>query len=100
MRTATAEALMPPPEFSNTLTHFTVTFFKRRVATDETHETAYQQVVRLMHEKESWSTTELVQSTGLSRTAVQKSLNQLLKQGQIETTEPFKSPRQRYRLTR
>lgn len=100
MRTATAEALMPPPEFSNTLTHFTVTFFKRRVAVAETHETAFQQVDRLMHEKESWSTTELVQTTGLSRTAVQKSLNQLLEHGQVETTEPLKSPRQRYRRTR
>ena len=100
MRSATAEALMPPPEFTNTLTHFTVTFHKRKVAVTETHETAYEQVNRLLNERASWSTTELKETTGLSRTAVQKALNQLLEQGLAEPTEPQRSPRQRYRRTR
>ncbi|WP_288866054.1 ATP-binding protein [uncultured Corynebacterium sp.] len=100
MRTATASALMPPPEFSNTLTHFTVTFHKRKVASTETHETAYEKVSRLLQERTSWSTTELKEATGLSRTAVQKSLNQLLTEGVAEVTEPLRSPRQRYRRTR
>ena len=100
MRSATADALMPPPEFSNTLTHFTVTFHKRKVAATETHETAYEQVSRLLQERVSWSTTELKEATGLSRTAVQKSLNQLLREGAAEVTEPLRSPRQRYRKTR
>lgn len=100
MRSATASALMPPPEFSNTLTHFTVTFHKRKVASTETHETAYEKVSRLLQERTSWSTTELKEATGLSRTAVQKSLNQLLTEGVAEVTEPLRSPRQRYRRTR
>lgn len=100
MRSATASALMPPPEFSNTLTHFTVTFHKRKVASTETHETAYEKVSRLLQERTSWSTTELKEATGLSRTAVQKSLNQLLAEGVAEVTEPLRSPRQRYRRTR
>ena len=100
MRSATASALMPPPEFSNTLTHFTVTFHKRKVASTETHETAYEKVSRLLQERTSWSTTELKEATGLSRTAVQKSLNQLLAEGVAEVTEPLRSPRQRYRKTR
>ena len=100
MRSATASALMPPPEFSNTLTHFTVTFHKRKVASTETHETAYEKVSRLLQERTSWSTTELKEATGLSRTAVQKSLNQLLTEGVAEATEPLRSPRQRYRRTR
>lgn len=100
MRSATADALMPPPEFSNTLTHFTVTFHKRKVTATETHETAYEQVSRLLQERVSWSTTELKEATGLSRTAVQKSLNQLLREGAAEVTEPLRSPRQRYRKTR
>lgn len=99
MRSATASALMPPPEFSNTLTHFTVTFHKRKVASTETHETAYEKVSRLLQERTSWSTTELKEATGLSRTAVQKSLNQLLTEGVAEVTEPLRSPRQRYRRT-
>ncbi len=100
MRSATASALMPPPEFSNTLTHFTVTFHKRKVASTETLETAYEKVSRLLQERTSWSTTELKEATGLSRTAVQKSLNQLLAEGVAEVTEPLRSPRQRYRRTR
>lgn len=99
MRSATADALMPPPEFTNTSTHFTVTFHKRKVAAEETHETAYDQVSRLLREKASWSTTELLEATGLSRTAVQKSLNKLIKEGAAEVTEPLRSPRQRYRRT-
>ena len=100
MRSATASVLMPPPQFSNTLTHFTVTFHKRKVASTETHETAYEKVSRLLQERTSWSTTELKEATGLSRTAVQKSLNQLLTEGVAEVTEPLRSPRQRYRRTR
>ncbi|UIZ93253.1 putative DNA binding domain-containing protein [Corynebacterium sp. CNCTC7651] len=99
MNRATADALMPPPKFTNTLTHFTVTFFKHRVAEAETHETAFQQVRRLLAEETSWSTTELVQATGLSRTSVMNALNQLVAEGTAERTEPERSPRQRYRMT-
>lgn len=96
---ALEEALMPPPIFTNRLTDFTVTFRKRRVAPTERHGTAVDQVSTLFTERESWSTTELVAATGLSRTAVQKAINQLTQDGRVEPTEPARSPRQRYRLT-
>ena len=89
---------MPPPEFTNSLTHFSVTFWKRKVAVTEKHETAYQKVARLVEEKASWSTAELMRATDLSRTAVQRALNQLVADRIVEKTEPDKSPKQRYRL--
>ena len=98
MNRAATEALMPPPEFTNSLTHFSVTFWKRKVAVTEKHETAYQKVARLVEEKASWSTTELVRATDLSRTAVQRALNQLVADRIVEKTEPDRSPKQRYRL--
>ena len=96
---ALEEALMPPPIFTDRLTDFTVTFRKRKVAPTERHGTAVDQVAKLFTERESWSTTELVGATGLSRTAVQKAINQLVGDGTVEPTEPARSPRQRYRLT-
>lgn len=100
MTRATADALMPPPVFSNSLTHFSVTFHKRKVAAEETHETAYQQVLRLFDEQHSWSSTELRNATGRSRSAIQLALNQLMEEGRVERTEPSRSPKQRYRLTK
>lgn len=95
---ALAEVLMPPPEFINTLTHFKVVFRKRRVIAEERHGTAVDQVHDLLGRKESWSTVELVEATGLSRTAVQRAINTLLERGKAQRTEPNRSPRQRYRL--
>lgn len=97
---ALAKALMPPPKYKNSLTHFTITFYKRRVIQEERHGTATDQVKQLLGEKESWSTTELVNETQLSRTAVQKALNALVKTGYAERTEPQRSPKQRYRVVK
>ena len=96
---ALAKALMPPPTYANSLTHFTITFHKRRIIAAERHGTAIDQVKDLLATKESWSTTELVTETQLSRTAVQNALNRLVDAGEAERTEPHKSPRQRYRAT-
>lgn len=95
---ALEEALMPPPIFTNRLTDFTVTFRKRRVAPDERHGTATDRVLDLLQQRESWSTTELVRETGLSRSAVQGALKRLVGAGVVEPTEPTRSPRQRYRM--
>ena len=67
---------------------------------EERHGTATDQVKQLLGEKESWSTTELVNETQLSRTAVQKALNTLVKTGYAERTEPQRSPKQRYRVVK
>lgn len=97
---ALEEALMPPPVFTNRTTDFTVTFRKRKVAPAERHVTALDQVVELIKKRESWSTAELVKETGLSRSAVQGAINQLVRDGIVEATEPVRSPRQRYRMVK
>lgn len=97
---ALEEALMPPPVFTNRTTDFTVTFRKRKVAPAERHVTALDQVVELIKKRESWSTAELVKETGLSRSAVQGAINQLVLDGIVEATEPVRSPRQRYRMVK
>lgn len=95
-----AEALMPPAEFKNELSQFTVTFHRRSVAPREQYATAKDRVALFLAERNSVSTTELVHATGLSRTAVQKAVNELIDEGFAEPTEPPRSPKQRYRSLR
>ena len=95
---ALADALMPKPEIINRLDSFTIVFHRRRVATQERYGTARDHVEHLLHGSPSLSTTELVEATKLSRTAVQKALNELIRENIAEKTEPGRSPKQRYRL--
>lgn len=97
IQAALREALMPPAEFKNDLTQFTVVFRRRRVAQAEQYTTALEVVRAILADRESASTKDLVRATGLSRTSVQNSLNSLIEDGVVEATEPSKSPRQRYR---
>ena len=95
---ALADALMPKPEIINRLDSFTIIFHRRKVATQERYGTARDHVEHLLHNSPSVSTTELVEATKLSRTAVQKALNELIHDNIAEKTEPGRSPKQRYRL--
>lgn len=98
------EALMPPPEPSNTLTYFSLTFAKRRVSESERRVIASDDVetaiIALLHEQSSASTRELVELSGLSRSAIVNHLNRLIKADVIEPTHIARSPKQRYRLKR
>ncbi|OFT22788.1 ATP-binding protein [Arthrobacter sp. HMSC08H08] len=94
-----ADALMPPPEYINRLDSFTIIFHRRRVAEKERYASAFDQVLTALKSQVSASTAELVKSTKLSRTAVQKAVNELIAEGVVERTEPLRSPRQRYRIT-
>ena len=93
-----ADALMPPPTYLNRIDSFTITFHRRRVASTESYGTARDEVLAHLESCVSASTTETVHATGLSRSAVQKALNELIAEGRVERTEPTRSPRQRYRL--
>lgn len=92
-----SDALMPAPEVRNTLSSFTVVLHKRRVAPTEQYLTATDQVREILSTRTSASTSELVKETGLSRTAVQKAINELIDTAMVEPTEPTRSPKQRYR---
>lgn len=91
------KALMPPAEIIGDLVSFRITFRRRRVAVEEKYLTAQDHVRQVMATRESASTAEIVDETRLSRSAVQKALNELIQEGYIEHTEPLRSPRQRYR---
>ncbi len=99
MNAELARALMPPVEARDDLASFTVTFHRRRVAADERYRTAREAVLWLLTERVSVSTMELLRETDLSRSAIQQAINQLIRDGVVEATEPARSPRQRYRLS-
>ncbi len=91
-------AMMPPVEIRDDLASFTVTFHRRRVVPDERYRTARDAVLSSLGEQASVSTLELVRETDFSRSAIQQAINQLIRDGLVEATEPARSPRQRYRL--
>lgn len=93
-----ADALMPPPEYINRLDSFTIIFHRRRVAEKKRYASAYERVLDALQDRTSAATSELVSGTQLSRSAVQKALNELIADGEVERTEPLRSPKQRYRI--
>lgn len=94
---ALADALMPPPDIRSTITSFSITFHRRRVAPKERYATSKDRVLELFQRSTSVTTSEATQRLGLSRTAVQNAINALMADGVVEATEPPRSPRQRYR---
>ncbi|BCR80304.1 ATP-binding protein [Arachnia rubra] len=94
------KALMPPAEVRDDLVSFTIIFRRRRMVQGKQRSTARSGIERALRERTSATTTELMEATGFSRTAVQKALNQLVAEGVIEALEPPRSPRRRYRVGR
>lgn len=99
MQSELARSLMPPPEFRDDVSSFTVVFRRRQVASSEAYLTVIERVEMEVLKAESISTSELVDLLGASRTSVQNALNQLMRRGVIVATEPPRSPRQRYTAT-
>lgn len=95
-----AKNLMPEVVVKDKITEFKIIFYRRTIAPQESYMSAQQRVRRLFDAKVSVSTNEAIEETGLSRSAVQKALNELIDQGEVERTEPRRSPRQRYRVIR
>jgi len=100
MQSELAKSLMPPPEFRDDISSFTVVFRRRQVAPTEAYLTVRERVEMELQRKESVSTSELMRALSASRTSIQKALNMLIEQGLVEATEPPKSPRQRYRAVK
>ena len=96
---AFAEALLAKPIYTSKISRFTVTFSRRLAAPSERYATGRDKVLAQLKSSSSASTSEIVNATHLSRTAVQKAINQLIKEGKALRTEPLKSPLQRYKFT-
>ena len=97
IQTELAKAMMPPAEVRDDLASFTIVFRRRLVEAAGRPQTTLEQVATLLKQRASASTTELVAASGLSRTAVQKAINDLIATGRAQAMAPPRSPRQRYR---
>lgn len=96
--------LMPPPEPYSSAARFVLTMHKRRVATDE-HPKAFSSnidtaILLYLEDRESLSTRELAEMTGLSRAGALRHIRALSDSGLIEPMYPGTSSKQRYRLVR
>ena len=99
-----ADALMPEPIPRDSIAFLSLTFQRRRVTQSELSmpigDQVRQAITAILGQQSSVSTTELVHRTGRSRATVYKYIRQLLDKGVLEPTEPARSTKQRYRLTR
>lgn len=98
IRRSLAEALLPPPEIRSSVTSFAITFRRRRVAPQERYAPARERVHDFLTQHGSASAAELAEAFSLSRSTIQNALKGLIADGEVEATEPPRSPRQRYRL--
>ena len=98
------EAGMYPAEIKNSLTTFKITFDKRRKSEIEKQifnsENLREVIIKTIREHGTSSVRELADASGLSRQTIYKRIQALLTEGVLETTEPLRSPRQRYRIKR
>ncbi len=98
-----AAALMPAPIPKNTVSFFSLTFQKRRVAESEQNtcasDTVRAVVLDLLSKRESITAAEVVRASGKSKTTVAKYLNEMIKVDR--TIEPIgsASSKRRYRLS-
>lgn len=98
MRQALADAGMEPPAFVSTLSYFRVTMQRRERTVRFDVGPVEDRVMAFARTKDSFSTSEAVEATTASRSAVLKAINSFIESGQLQATRPARSPRQRYRL--
>ena len=97
IRRALADAGHPPAEIAAGLLDFCITF--RPAVRNAGHgtATAHDEIAAELAARGESGAADLAQATGLSRSAVQKALNQLIADGLVEATGPKRSPKQKYR---
>ena len=99
IRESLAAENLPPAQIQDWISAFDVVFIKRTAVVPQPlwddFETALR---RLLSEKQTVSTAEIMKLSGLSRKTITTKLGQLVRSGILRTTEPERSPKQRYRL--
>lgn len=97
-------ATLPSPEPKNDLTHFLLTFYRRRLAEVEGEgnhrRDPAQAVTDYLATTTSATTREIAEVLGLHQATVRRVLRQLADDGTVQRMEPAQSPKQRYRLSR
>ena len=101
IRESLAAENLPPAQIQDWISAFDVVFTKR-MATATAPQSVWNDfeaaLRRLLTEKQTISTAEIMKLSGLSRKTITTKLGQLVRRGIVQTTEPERSPKQRYRL--
>lgn len=97
-----SDNLLPPPELTDGLTHFALTFPSRMMADAEqgaaSGVSSRSQILQYLEEHRTATSRELAAAAGIGVGGARKVINTLINQKLIERTEPIRSPKQRYRL--
>ena len=79
-------------------------FDKRKIDPSETVRSGRLDVdaaiVDYLRTRSSATAREMAEESGLARSTISSHINALIDRGEVEPTEPARSPKQRYRLTR
>lgn len=94
--------LLPPPQPNDTLTQFSLTFFRREMTVSESNAAAglssRDAILAHLENVHSASTRELAAAAGIGMGGTRKVLSRLIEENLVARTEPSKSPKQRYIL--
>lgn len=97
-------AMMNPPRPRNSTAAFSLTLDKRRMTPSERVVEMSggidEAILAYLAENSSASNRELAENSGLGRSTISNHIKSLIEAGKVESIEPGRSPKQRYRLAR
>lgn len=95
---------LPPPIPEDKLTQFVLTFERRRMTEAEKAaaggESSRERVLAHLEKVYTATSKDLAAAAGIGVGGVRRILNDLVKEGLVERTEPTRSPKQRYRAVK
>lgn len=99
---ASVDSSSPSPKTDNSPGIFSISFEKRKNNLQKIDFRKHPEdaILDELDSRDSLSISELIDLSGLSRTAVCNHIKKLVRSGKIEPIEPPRSPKQRYRLVR
>lgn len=99
---ASVDSPSPSPKTDNSPGIFSISFEKRKNNLQKIDFRKHPEdaILDELDSRDSLSISELIDLSGLSRTAVCNHIKKLVRSGKIEPIEPPRSPKQRYRLVR